>query len=68
MSGRSNQQPESVIAGRRVTLIGKLASMTRRNAEQLIRAAVSKAFPSDGFLQVGRGAALFVHDALFALK
>ncbi len=36
MSGRSNQQSESVIAGRRVTLIGKLASMPRRNAEQLI--------------------------------
>jgi tetratricopeptide (TPR) repeat protein len=37
VSGRSNQKPDSVIAGRRVTLIGKLASMPRRNAEQLIR-------------------------------
>jgi tetratricopeptide (TPR) repeat protein len=37
VSGRSNQQSESVLAGRRVTLIGKLASMPRRNAEQLIR-------------------------------
>ena len=37
MSDRANHQQETSIAGRRVLLVGKLASMLRREAEQLIR-------------------------------
>ena len=37
MSGSTIQQRESSLAGRRVMLVGKLASMSRRDAERLIR-------------------------------
>jgi len=38
MNGTPNQQHERCLAGRRVAIVGKLASMSRRDAEQLVRA------------------------------
>ncbi len=37
MSGRTNEQREISISGRRVMLVGKLASMPRREAERIVR-------------------------------
>ncbi len=37
VSGSSTLHPDSILAGQRVLLVGKLASMSRRNAERVVR-------------------------------
>ncbi|HEY3393774.1 MAG TPA: tetratricopeptide repeat protein [Lacipirellulaceae bacterium] len=42
MSEPTNHEQDASLAGRRIALVGKLASMSRRDAEQLIRTAAAR--------------------------